>query len=68
MSDTKLEFIVGTLPDGRVLIDFKAAKVDHLKLSATQALELAEGLVEAVNQATQHGRVILPMGSEFEEP
>jgi len=58
MSDTNIEFAVGTLHDGRVLLDFQMAKVDHLKLSREQALELAEGLVEAVNQANKHGRVI----------
>lgn len=56
--DTDIQFIVGTLPDGRVLLDFRAAKIDHLKLTPTVALELAEGLVEAARQAAQHGRLI----------
>jgi L-asparaginase/Glu-tRNA(Gln) amidotransferase subunit D len=51
--DTNVCFIVGTLPDGRVLIDFRALPVDHLKLTQAQALDLAEGLVEAVRQARQ---------------
>ena len=51
--DTDLQFIVGTLPDGRVLLDFRMASVDHLKLTRTEALDLAEGLVEAVNQAKE---------------
>ncbi|MCB7130437.1 MAG: hypothetical protein J3T61_12970 [Candidatus Brocadiales bacterium] len=51
--DTNLDYLVGTLPDGRVLLDFRMAKIDHLKLTRTQALDLAEGLVEAVNQAKE---------------
>lgn len=58
MSDTNLDFVIGTLPDGRVLMDFRMAKVDHLKLTTEQALELAEGLVEATRQASLHGRII----------
>ena len=58
MPDTKLEFVIGTLPDGRVLMDFRMAKVDHLKLTTEQALELAEGLCEAAKQASLHGRII----------
>ncbi len=56
--DTELQFLVGTLHDGRVLLDFRSAHVDHLKLTQDMALDLAEGLVEAVTQARQ-GRVIL---------
>ena len=59
--DTSIDFVVGTLPDGRVLIDFRMAKIDHMKLTRDQALDLAEGLVEAVNQA-KHGRIIEPPG------
>ena len=58
MTDTNLDFLIGTTPDGRVLMDFQLAKVDHLKLTTTQALDLAEGLVEAATQATKHGRII----------
>lgn len=57
ITDTELQFIVGTLPDGRVVIDLRR-DVDHLKLTREQALELAEGLVEATRQATEHGRII----------
>jgi len=56
--DTAIDFVVGTLPDGRVLLDFRLAKIDHLKLTREQALELAEGLVEAALQASRHGRII----------
>ena len=49
--DTSIKYVVGTLPDGRVVMDFRMAKVDHLKFTREEALELAEGLVEAVNQA-----------------
>ena len=58
VTDTDIKFLVGTLPDGRVLLDFRLAKVDHLKLTREQALELAEGLVDAARQAAQHGRLI----------
>ncbi len=51
--DTDLQFIVGTLPDGRVILDFRLAKIDHLKLKQDVALELAEALVEAVLQAKE---------------
>lgn len=56
--DTAIKFTLGTLPDRRVLFNF-GRFVDHLKLTPEQALELAEGLVEAARQAHQHGRVIL---------
>ena len=65
MDDTRIQFIVGTLPDGRVLLDFQTARIDHLKLSREQALDLAEGLVEAARQARQHGRIMLPDDSPF---
>jgi len=65
MPDTAIQFMVGTLPDGRVLVDFKTAKIDHLKLTREQALDLAEGLVEAARQA-RGGRIILPQGSPFD--
>ena len=51
--DTDIDFVVGSLPDGRVLLDFRMARVDHLKLTQDMALDLAEGLVEAVNQARE---------------
>ena len=51
--DTGLQFLLGTLHDGRILMDFRSAHVDHLKLTRTEALDLAEGLVEAVNQARE---------------
>ena len=57
-SETNIKFLVGTLPDDRMLLDFRAAKVDHLKLTREQALELADGLVEAVRQANERGIVI----------
>jgi len=57
-NDTPLTFVVGTLPDGRVLIDFRMATPDHLKLTQEMALSLAEALVEAAKQASLHGRII----------
>ena len=51
--DTNIQFLVGTLPDGRVLLDFRLARIDHLKLKQDIALDLAEALVEAVNQARE---------------
>lgn len=58
VSDTNIQFLVGTLPDGRVLLDFRAQRVDHLKLTPTGARELADGLMEAAKQA-EGGRHIL---------
>ena len=57
-TDESITFAVGTLHDGRVLLDFNTRKVDHLKLTPEGALELAEGLVEAAREAAK-GRVIV---------
>lgn len=56
--DTQIQFLVGTTPEGEVLLDFRRL-VDHVKLQPNAALELAEGLVDAAKQAAQHGRVII---------
>ena len=58
MPDTNLDFLIGTMPDGKIIIDFRLAKVDHLKLTQPQALEMAEGLVQAVRDAKDHGIII----------
>lgn len=57
--DTSIAFIVGTLPDGRVLIDFQRM-LDHVKLGQDTALDLAETLVEAVRQARQGAILRVP--------
>ena len=46
-------FVVGSLPDGRVLIDMRGRAVDHLKLTHEMALEMAEALVDTVRGARQ---------------
>lgn len=51
--EADFDFIVGSLPDGRVVLDFRGQKIDHLKLKQHMALNLAEALVEAVNQAKE---------------
>jgi len=56
--DTAVSVVVGTLHDGRVLVDFRTQNVDHLKLTVEQTFELAEGLIEAAQQASRHGRII----------
>lgn len=60
--DVNVQFLIGTLPEGRVLIDFRRF-VDHIKLTPDQALELAESIVEASKQAMA-GRVILTGGHQ----
>ena len=57
--EAKIEFIIGTTPEGRILIDFRTNKIDHLKLDQDMALDMAQALVEAVQQA-KAGRIILP--------
>jgi len=52
-SEADFDFAVGSLPDGRVLLDFFGMTVDHLKLNQDMALDLAESLVEAVKMAKQ---------------
>ena len=51
--EADFDFIVGSLHDGRVLLDFRGMKIDHLKLKQNTALDLAEALVEAVKQAKE---------------
>lgn len=55
--DTQLHFIVGTLPDGKIVLDFRRP-VDHLKMTVDEASALCEGLVDAIRQVAAHGRVI----------
>ena len=67
--DAKIQFCVGTLADGRVLIDFLTHMADHLKLEQDEALDLAEALVDAVNQARKFGReIITPGGPVANDP
>lgn len=61
MADTDIQFFLGTLPDRRVLVDFRR-HVDHLKLTPEEALALAEGLIEAATQAAKYGRHIITGG------
>ena len=49
--EADFDFIVGSTPDGRVLLDFRGMKIDHMKMTQDMALNMAEGLVEAVTQA-----------------
>ena len=67
--DAKIEFCVGTLADGRVLIDFLTHMCDHLTMEQDEALDFAEAIVEAVNQARQFGReIITPGGPVANDP
>ena len=52
-AEADFDFLLGSMPDGRVVLDFRGMKVDHLKLTQDMALNLAEALVEAVQQAKQ---------------
>ncbi len=61
--DEGFGFAIGTLHDARVLVDFGGRLVDHMKLDQQEALDFAEGLVHAVHQAREHGRVIEIPGS-----
>lgn len=58
MSEQNFTYLIGTTPDGRVLIDFRGRPIDHLVLTETDALELAEGIMQAVKDARQG--IILP--------
>jgi len=51
--EAQMDFIVGTTPEGRVLMDFRGMTINHLKLEQDMALNLAEALVQAVQQAKQ---------------
>ena len=53
IDDVGVVYVVGSLPDGRALIDFRGRAVDHLKLEQDVALDMAEALVEAVRDARQ---------------
>ncbi len=61
--EADFDFIVGSTPDGRVLIDFRKMKIDHLKLNQDTALNLAEALCEAVQQAKEG--VIVSLDRKF---
>jgi hypothetical protein len=63
--DVKTTFMVGTLPDEhyphQVLLDFRAERLDHLKLTPETALQLAEALVEAARDVAQKRvNILLP--------
>ena len=57
LGDTELSFLIGTLEDGRVLLDFRRM-VDHLKLTVEQTFQLAEGLIEAAKQANAGRHIV----------
>lgn len=51
--EADFDFVIGSMPDGRVVIDFRGMKIDHLKLKQHIALDMAQALVEAVQQAKE---------------
>ncbi len=57
--EADFDFIIGTTPDGRILIDFRGMLIDHMKLGQLTALDMAEALVQAVQQAKQ-GIIVTP--------
>lgn len=57
--ETGMLFGLGITKDGRVLVDFGTASVDHLMLTPEQAENLAQGLEETAREARQ-GIVRLP--------
>lgn len=61
--EADFDFIVGSLPDGRIVIDFRGMRIDHMKLTQHTALYLASTLVEAVQQAKQG--VIISLDRQF---
>ncbi len=63
MAEGRIQFAVASTGDGRVLIDFFTHKVDHMKLTPSEALDFAEAIVETAVQVQREGRVILsPFG------
>ncbi len=61
--EADFDFLVGSTPDGRIVIDFRGMKIDHMKLKQDVALDLAQGLVEAVQQAKEG--VIITLDRKF---
>ncbi len=51
--EADFDFIVGSLPDGRVILDFQGMRIDHMKIGQLTALDMAEAIVEAVNQGKE---------------
>ncbi len=60
--EADFDFIIGTTPDGRILIDFRGMRIDHMKLGQLTALDMAEALVQAVQQAKEGIIVTLDRG------
>ncbi len=60
--EADFDFIVGTTDDGRVILDFRGMRIDHMKMGQMTALDMAEALVEAVNQAKEGIIVALDRG------
>lgn len=51
--EADFDFLLGSLPDGRIILDFRGMKIDHLKLTQDRAAELRDGLDEAIKDARQ---------------
>ncbi len=51
--EADFDFIVGTTDDGRVILDFRGMRIDHMKMGQVTALDMAEALVQAVQQAKE---------------
>lgn len=61
--EADFDFVIGTTPDGRVLVDFRGMRIDHMKLGQVTALDMAEALVQAVQQAKEGIIVTLDRGA-----
>ena len=61
--EADFDFLVGSTPDGRIVLDFRGMKIDHLKLTQLMALDLAESLCEAVGQAKEG--IIVSLDRQF---
>lgn len=61
-AEADFDFIVGSTSDGRIVVDFRGMKIDHMKLKPEMALDMAEALVEAVSQAKEGVIVTLDKG------
>lgn len=57
MAEKPTTFVMGVSPDGKVVIQLEAPAQD-IRLTPEQALDMAEGLVEAAREAAA-GRAVL---------
>ena len=62
-AEADFDFVVGSTTDGRIVVDFRGMKIDHMKLKPDMALDMAEALVEAVSQAKEGIIVTLDSGA-----